>query len=330
MALIGINQVQRREKKDTLDKIAQGLSIANSLLGVAVAVPDYLQKRKTGKLAQAESLTKIAQETEVAQPNDPDSFEVPGMGRRKAVPSLQQQIQQTTLAEKQAGAQIPGDDEYGAFIKVSPGSDPNVLKKLYPTRGSLQDAYNRVLGATTVKVEDPAQARKFEYEKGQDFEKKTREKEMKFVAPLNQYAQTEQDAKDVKSAITTKDSLEKMIDDMTALRSKYPGGTIDPRNSEDISRAKLLSTRALLKIKNLETLGVLSKSDIELVNQMIPSNPLEVNPSGVFFGKDPTSAQLDELKKILNEDHTNFLKIRGFHLDSPNKPKVSEHEADNF
>lgn len=45
MGVIGINSVNAPQKKDTMDKIAQGLNIANSVLGVSLAVPEYLQKR---------------------------------------------------------------------------------------------------------------------------------------------------------------------------------------------------------------------------------------------------------------------------------------------
>lgn len=330
MAIIGINQVQVREKKDVMDKIAQGLGIANSLLGVSLAVPEYLQKRETNKLAQAKDKIDIAQNSDVAKPGDSNVISVPGMGDRIVKPSLQNQIQGMALQEKQNEAVVPGDDEYEAFIKVSPGSDPAVLKKLYPTRGALKDAYNRVLGATTVKVEDPSQARKFEYEKNQDTEKKTREKEERFIPSLNQYALTSADAKDAKEAIATKNSIQNSLSELTKLREKYQGGTVDPRNSEDQARAQQLSTKLLLKYKKLETLGVLSKTDMELIDNLVPKNPLEINPSGLV-GQDPTMAKLRSLSNFIDDDFNIFLEARGLKFaPSSNKPSVTSHEVDNF
>lgn len=49
MALVGINPTRPREKKDTLDKIAQGVDIAATVLGAGMAIPKFLQDRKEFK-----------------------------------------------------------------------------------------------------------------------------------------------------------------------------------------------------------------------------------------------------------------------------------------
>lgn len=103
MAIIGINSVQRREKKDVLDKISQGLNIANSLLGVSLAVPEYLQKRDANKLNAAESQVNIAQKTDTAQEGEQDSLFVPGLGFRKPkeVVDYDQQIKAAKVMDLQ-------------------------------------------------------------------------------------------------------------------------------------------------------------------------------------------------------------------------------------
>lgn len=54
MALIGINPTQREQKESTLDKILKGVQIAQGVMGTAIAIPEFLQKRELNK-AQIES-----------------------------------------------------------------------------------------------------------------------------------------------------------------------------------------------------------------------------------------------------------------------------------
>jgi len=61
MAIVGINPVQRPPaKKDTLDKIAAGLDIAQSILGIGLAIPKAIQDRR-------ESRSKIQTDKDVAE-----------------------------------------------------------------------------------------------------------------------------------------------------------------------------------------------------------------------------------------------------------------------
>lgn len=136
MGLIGINQVSVQQKKSGLDKIAQGLDIANGVLGVALKVPEYLQNKKTNQLAQAASKANIAQDTVEAQPGEVGAMDVPGLGLRKAAPNLQRQIQQNTVNDTLP----PSPQETNDFIATLPAGlkdkyTPEVVGRM--SRGDL-------------------------------------------------------------------------------------------------------------------------------------------------------------------------------------------------
>ena len=59
MAITPINIVQRNHK-DVLDQIAQGLQIAQGVLGVSLAVPEYLQKKKAQEATIAQNAEDAA------------------------------------------------------------------------------------------------------------------------------------------------------------------------------------------------------------------------------------------------------------------------------
>lgn len=100
MAVIGINPVNPKQEKSALEKIAMGLDIANGLLGVTLAVPKFLQERKTAKFnqEQAQADRKLADEraleqqvntdvalaskTRPAKPGETDVINTPRMGSR--------------------------------------------------------------------------------------------------------------------------------------------------------------------------------------------------------------------------------------------------------
>lgn len=61
MALIGINQPRARPaKKDTLDRIVQGVDLATKIVGTGMAIPEFLQNRALGKakIEKTEAETK--------------------------------------------------------------------------------------------------------------------------------------------------------------------------------------------------------------------------------------------------------------------------------
>jgi hypothetical protein len=136
-----------------------------------------------------------------------------------------------------------------------------------------------------------------------------------FVPTLNQYALSEQDAKDTKDALTEFGEFEKLVDEMSALREKYGAEVF---NRDAVAAGKALSKQALLKYKNVAGLGVLSKSDEAILDAIIPKDPLEFHLIG-----DPTNARLKQMKDIIESGRQAYLLERGFDPDLRSVPGQS-------
>lgn len=116
------------------------------------------------------------------------------------------------------------------------------------------------------------------------------------------YANTVEDAKDLKQAMELKKDFDSKLDEMIALREKHNGGAL--LNREDVARGKQLSKDLLLAYKNMAKLGVLSKSDEDIINAIVPEDPLEYNsPLAAMQGQDPT---LNRLKKFREDGQKNW------------------------
>lgn len=119
-------------------------------------------------------------------------------------------------------------------------------------------------------------------------------------------AQTEDDAKKLKDASELKDSFDRQLDELIALR-KSKGAEVLDRDA--VARAKSLSNDLLLKYKDLSKLGVLSKSDEKILNEIIPQDPLQWNASSLW-GQDPTLTKLEGFKGDVAADFQNRLNTR--------------------
>lgn len=135
--------------------------------------------------------------------------------------------------------------------------------------------------------------------------KDLKKQEELFVPGLG-YAQTREDAKKLKDAVEMKGKFDSQIGEMIALREKYGA---EMWNSEAVERGKQLSKDLLLTYKNLAKLGVLSKSDEAIVNQIIPADPLEWKAASLK-GQDPIMAQLKAFQQDSDEDYSTTLKTR--------------------
>lgn len=93
MGLIGINSVTPYHGPSTLDKIAEGVQIANGVLGVALKIPEYLQGKNAAANASAESTININQNSTPTAAGQKADFVSHGQGRT-VTPSLDQQIKQ--------------------------------------------------------------------------------------------------------------------------------------------------------------------------------------------------------------------------------------------
>lgn len=117
-------------------------------------------------------------------------------------------------------------------------------------------------------------------------------------------ANTEDDAKKLKEAHESKMSFDSKVKEMIDLRKKY--GT-EYFNREAVARGKQLSKDLLLEYKNMQKLGVLSKSDEDIINAIIPDDPL-----GQDFapGQDPILSNLEKFKADSDRDFNTRINTR--------------------
>jgi len=125
-------------------------------------------------------------------------------------------------------------------------------------------------------------------------------------------AKTKQDAKTIKDADEEKKNFDMKIEELISLRQKHGGEVM---NREAVARGKQLSKDLLLSYKNMAKLGVLSKSDEDIINAIIPPDPLQFrSPLAAAQGQDPILNNLQKFKQDSDADFENKLKnrIRGY------------------
>jgi hypothetical protein len=114
-------------------------------------------------------------------------------------------------------------------------------------------------------------------------------------------ANTEDDAKKLKDAFEMKKSFDRNLDAMIELRKKHGGGALF--NRDDVGLGKTLSRDLLLQYKELAKLGVMSQADEKILNDIIPSDPLQYNsPLAAAQGQDPTLTKMQSFKDRSNQD----------------------------
>ncbi|CAB4152407.1 hypothetical protein UFOVP610_10 [uncultured Caudovirales phage] len=141
-------------------------------------------------------------------------------------------------------------------------------------------------------------------------------------------ANTEDDAKKLKEAFESKQNFDNKLDQMIELRKKHSGGAI--MNRDDVARGKQLSKDLLLEYKNMAKLGVLSKSDEDIINAIIPEDPLQYNsPLASIQGQDPTLARLQSFKNDSEKDFNTKVATRTRSgVEGAAKQKMSTQDAE--
>ena len=174
-----------------------------------------------------------------------------------------------------------------------------------------------------------AQAARFKAEeRAEKKAEKLDQKKRDLYVPGIGYALTKTDAKELKDAKDSKESLDKKIGEMISLREKYGA---ERWNQEAVRRGMQLSKDVLLQYKNLAKLGVLSKSDEDIVNAIIPENPLAWEAAS-FKGQDTILPRLKKFQQGLGEDFNNTINNRIGEREAP-KPKpgqITEKDVDNM
>lgn len=133
----------------------------------------------------------------------------------------------------------------------------------------------------------------------------SQEKRQKLETPYG-LANTETDAKALKDAHESKQNFDSKITEMIELRKKYGPELF---NREAVARGKQLSKDLLLEYKNMAKLGVLSKSDEDIINAIIPADPLAFQVSGLV-GQDPIMTQLTKFKTDSDKDFATRIATR--------------------
>lgn len=118
-------------------------------------------------------------------------------------------------------------------------------------------------------------------------------------------ARTIEDAKQLKNASEMKDKFDRQLDELLELRKKHGGGAL--LNRDDVGRAKQLSKDLLLTYKDMSKLGVLSQSDNEILNAIIPPDPLAYD---FVPGQDPILHKMEKFKGDTQADFDTRLSNR--------------------
>jgi len=128
------------------------------------------------------------------------------------------------------------------------------------------------------------------------------------ITPFGE-AITPSDAKEIKDGWDEKQIFDSSLNQMIALRRKHKGGNVT--NRVDVQRGKQLSKDTLLAYKNMVKLGVLSASDTDIINAIIPPDILEfIDPLSAVRGEDPLLNKLESFKKDSDLNFKNKLKNR--------------------
>ena len=206
----------------------------------------------------------------------------------------------------------PNSNQSISFRNMMEAKFPDVAK-------SYGDSWNNVTAGDMDNIFKPLQlkeqmearkeqARILAGDKRDKAEEKKNEKLQSLTTPLG-IANNEDDAKKLKEAYESKKNFDNKINDMIALREKHKGGAI--LNREDVARGKQLSKDLLLEYKNMAKLGVLSQSDENIINAIIPEDPLQYNSfAAAIQDQDPTLHRLKEFKKDSDKDFATRVQTR--------------------
>lgn len=123
------------------------------------------------------------------------------------------------------------------------------------------------------------------------------------------FANSVEDAKSLKSGMESKSNFDNKLNEMIDLRRQHKGGATLDRNA--VNRGQQLSKDLLLEYKNMAKLGVLSQADEDIINAIIPPDPLAYSsPLAAIQGQDPILHKLESFKKDSDKDFANRVKLR--------------------
>lgn len=312
------------EKEDELSDLLFAADKKRKALESQQSGPDWggaLQAGLAGVAAGFQGKDSMAAANEVMTRNEAEKRQA-----KEALERWKQGKMQELVAQREAKKAEREDEKYDptsqqsmAFRKIIEANFPNIAQaygdKWNDVTAGDQDAIFKPLQLKEqmdmrreqAKIlagqrQDAREDRKFQ----QDLK---REEKMQGLKTPYGLANTEDDAKKLKEAFESKKNFDNKIQEMIALREKHGGGAI--LNREDVARGKQLSKDLLLEYKNMAKLGVLSQADENIINAIIPADPLEYNsPLAAIQGQDPTLNRLKKFKADSDSDFTTRIGTR--------------------
>ena len=307
----------RNAKIDEFDKMEykgfwQNKSTGEKILGaLAVALGAYAQGLSGGKLPNT-ALTIINKAVE-------EDFKQFKVKQGKLLKAIQQSGVSIQMKRQATQDLLNGEDAYSVGqlgqIESQLGEITNKFKS--PKAKEQANILISKIGQNKLSLEANLQA-KLEAKYARDAQIAINKEKVKFAGEANKLkkqelqqkendklyvpgvgrALTANDAKILKDSTVAKKALDSKLDEMIALRDKHEGGEMWDR--EDVARGKQLSKEVLLQYKTLAGLGVLSQSDMDIVETIIPADPLQYE---FMPGQDPTLENLKKFRKSTDEDY---------------------------
>lgn len=254
--------------------------------------------------------------------------------------ALGQNIQDRKVSAQDLKWKNEAQAVYGLGIKQNPDGSTTFDQNAAMAGMQKADPNNPYIGKMAYDMNQSAQQRAFEQEKyqnslkQQEFDNKyrydalassaadraearnerryqsgiLRDEKMQALQTPYGMANTADDAKQLKGAHESKAAFDSKLQELINLRKEYGGEMF---NREAVARGQQLSKDLLLEYKNMAKLGVLSKSDEDIINAIIPSDPLEYrSPLAAIQGQDPILSNLEKFKGDSDRDFVNRVNTR--------------------
>lgn len=278
-----------------VDKQAEGMKTA-AMLPYYEKQKDLKQSFDVGKEAfgMDRDIAKAGREdTEYASMDSTDSPQAKGYADL---------IKSMSPNFKTEGMTVRQMEPYVKILKEKYGIDENIKQRK-------QDSFDRNIDRQERRLdrEESIASRRAKEKFQQDEDRK------KLLVPeLGQYANTEQDAKELKTGLTDMADLESLVQEMIDLRTEFAGGGGELFNRDAVNRGKSLAEQANLKMKDMAKLGALSGPDLAIMRAIIPQDPLSFD----FIGN-KTMTKLQTVKDRTAKSRDNLIKSRGLQNGRP-------------
>ncbi len=260
------------------DPMAAGMGMQQKVQADKDKIINNFQKEKAGEL-EGLNLSRQLKQDDIA--DEKYNREI-GIQKEEDDANSESSKMYQTLASKYPGGQALAGKSATEIKKFLPS-----IEKLADLESKKQENY---LKRVTNK-EDKQTAKDL----------KNEEKLIELSTPFG-IARTKDDAKKLKDGYEEKKIFDSKLQEMIALREKHGGGAV--MNREDVARGQQLSKDLLLTYKNMAKLGVLSQADENIINAIIPNDPLAYNsPIAAIQNQDPI---LNNLKKFKNDSDNDF------------------------